>query len=106
MANGKQAERAAFGNENLNQTARPAARHERKGSAQLPSTAAPSKPQFLDKSSTFPVVPIPGPTTNSANPWQQATTKRHKKSKSTGGAKLQQDSGQPMPANEDDRKGG
>ena len=71
-------------------------KHERKGSAPNPTMNKPAK------SPTLPT-PLFASSVN-PNPWQQATRKGHKKSKSTTGSKTQ--FGQPMPANECERKGG
>ncbi|KAF7188906.1 Poly(A) RNA polymerase cid13 [Pseudocercospora fuligena] len=74
--------------------------HQRKGSAPMLSTPAP-----------VPVQPKPASPQNAApakNEWQMAGSVRnkHKKSKSNVGPKPNGSGGQPMPANESERKGG
>ena len=75
------------------------AKHERKGSAPSPT----AKPSAGD----HPVLPSLT-ASSSGNPWQQAVGKRsHKKSKSNVGRKSPNAlGGQPLPANESERKGG
>jgi len=79
------------------------AKHERKMSAPnptMPKTVEPSKPPVS------PTAASPWNTngTVNSNPWQQATRKGHKKSKSTSQAKS--NGKEPFPANEFERKGG
>ncbi|KAK3711217.1 hypothetical protein LTR37_009811 [Vermiconidia calcicola] len=73
-------------------------RHERKGSAPIPAS--------MDRLAKGPT-PLAPPSTSTLeanqNSWQQVA-KKHKKSKSTAGQKS--NGGQPMPANEFERKGG
>ncbi|KAK5174588.1 uncharacterized protein LTR77_001669 [Saxophila tyrrhenica] len=84
-------------------------KHERKGSAPNPSSApkpAKSPEQSTPATSAAASGALHGQGQKmDANPWQQATRKGHKKSKSTG-VQQQGAKGQPMPANEAERKGG
>lgn len=74
-------------------------RHERKGSAPYPSSSKPAK------SPSMPAQPGHLTSNVNANHWQQATTKKgHRKAKSTASTRVS--NGQPMPANETERKGG
>ncbi|KAF2164672.1 hypothetical protein M409DRAFT_56485 [Zasmidium cellare ATCC 36951] len=101
IANAKQAARQL--GENQNPVPRTDSRHERRGSAPIPTASKPAQPI---KSSTL---QAPGPlaNSNSQTSWQQVPKKGHKKNKSTTGAKSSNGSGgQPMPANEAERKGG
>jgi len=97
IANAKQAERG--------DGARPVLIHERKGSAPNPTT-----PSKTAKSSALPTQYGAGAGANglsaasNLNPWQQATRKGHKKSKSSANVKNIQ--GQAMPTHEVERKGG
>lgn len=97
FANSKQAERG----ENEVPLSPTSKGHERKGSAPNPTSAQPAK------SPTLPTPTVTGSASQNQNPWQQATRKGHKKSKSSGGAKASNVSGgQPLPVNEAERKGG
>ena len=96
IANAKQAERG----ENEPPASLTATKHERKGSA--PNLT-------VNNAAKSPTLPTPtSALSGNQNPWQQATRKGHKKSKSTAAAKTPQGqgSGQPIPANEAERKGG
>lgn len=94
IANAKQ----ASGFENGPPLASAESRHERKGSAPNPTLNKPARsPTMLTPTSTLSA-------TANQNPWQQATRKGHKKSKSSVAPRSPQV--QPMPTNESERKGG
>lgn len=89
--------------------------HERKGSAPNPTMPKLPPPSPLPARSPPPPTPLSPVLANAANasantnPWQQATRKGHKKSKSAGAAGLKNGfggGGQPLPASESERKGG
>ena len=101
LANAKQAER---GVENERPIPVTSPKHERKGSAPNPTT-------IIRQAAKSPTLPTPTSANQNQNPWQQATRKGHKKSKSTAGGPKSPNAvtaggGQAMPANENERKGG
>lgn len=114
LANAKQAQRGE-NDQPVSPTAKlgenepsvsPTIKHERKGSAPNPTT-----PKATPAKSPGSPTAAPAWNTNATvnqNPWQQATRKGHKKSKSSGATKstLALSSGQPLPANESEKKGG
>ncbi|KAI7543889.1 hypothetical protein KC331_g7130, partial [Hortaea werneckii] len=128
VANAKQVERTGendvpVSSSNNTTSARKESRHERQGSA--PVTNSSSNSKTVKTQSPRGSTPPSGAPTNATanqNPWLQATKKGHKKSKSSsagggggggsghhGNSKAQPSStssGQPMPANEAERKGG
>ncbi|KAI6944211.1 hypothetical protein KC355_g15353, partial [Hortaea werneckii] len=127
VANAKQVERTG-GNDvpvsssNNTTSVRKESRHERQGSAPVTNASSNSK-TVKTQGPRGTTSPSGAPTNATANqnPWLQATKKGHKKSKSSsaggsgggsgnhGSSKAQPSStssGQPMPANEAERKGG
>lgn len=97
IANAKQAENG--------DSVRPVLIHERKGSAPIPTTPSkPAKSPMLPTSSSAGSGANGLSTASNPNPWQQATRKSHKKSKSSANARAIQ--GQVMPTHDVERKGG
>lgn len=90
--------------ENVRPISPTAVRHERNGSAPnlTTTTKLATSPPHL---APTPIVSQAANQDVNSNPWQQATRKGHKKSKSIASAKLSPQ-GQPLPANEAERKGG
>ena len=98
IANAKQVAKEAASE---NQPPYQFSKHERQGSA---SMAVESKPSSTTKESE---PKSASQTSSNHSSWQQVPKKAHKKSKSTSGAKSSNGSGgQPLPANEFERKGG
>ncbi|KAI7226360.1 Nucleotidyltransferase [Hortaea werneckii] len=128
VANAKQVERTGendvpVSSSNNTTSARKESRHERQGSAPVTNSSSNSKTvKTQSPRGTTPPSGAPANATANQNPWLQATKKGHKKSKSSsagggggggsgnhGSSKAQTSStssGQPMPANEAERKGG